>query len=711
MEYMRFLKQKEEELKILTSVIQAVHKSSNLEEIYGIALDSVTQLENVDMTMIYLIDEDKREAVLQSHRNVPEDYISRAGRIPYPKGVTWKVINTGRMLNIEDAQKDPDIGPAGRDLGHLSILGIPIYLEEKVIGVIWFVSYKEHKFNENEVNLLTTLGDQIAIAIAKAKFYRELSKRNRYETIISTVTRSVHQSINLKEVLENAVESMSKNMDKVENVSVYLIEEEGAVLGAYRGYPDWFVDRVKRIPYPKGATWKTIIDGKPIYCADVDEDTVIGPAGREMGTKSYASMPIQLEGKTIGCIKIDSFQKNAFDEEELRLLEIVAQQIEIAINNAKQTEALRRTKEELELRVQERTKELSKINEELKKEITERKRAEERIKRSEAQLAEAQQIAHIGSWEWDIDLNKATWSDELYRIFGLKPHEIGITYEGFLERVHPNDRGFVRKIAERALLDHKPFSFDYRIIRPDRTVRILHGQGRVIIDEAGHPVRMIGTGQDITERKRAEKQLKASLREKEMLLKEIQHRVKNNLQIISSLLDLQSEYVKEKDIEDMFTEAKSRVRSMALVHEQLYQSKDLARIDFAEYIQNLIDYLSQSYGVKPDDITLKIKVDNISLDVNTAILCGLIINELVSNSLKHAFPKGRKGEISIGLRRNNKNKFILIVCDNGIGLRKGLSLQDVESLGLQIVNALTKQLGGTIKLGRSRGTTFKITWG
>ncbi|MGE5444910.1 MAG: GAF domain-containing protein [Ignavibacteriales bacterium] len=355
----------EEELRILNMITQAVNQSLDLEKTYNIALDAVIGLESVDMAMIYLVDENRREAILQAYRNVPEAYIRRAGRIPYPKGITWKIINTGEIINVEDAQKHPDIGSAGRDLGHHSILGIPIALQRAIMGVMWLLSYKERQFNKQEIDLLSSIGNQIALAIAKAKLYRELSKKNRYETIISTVTQSVHQSINTQDVLENAVESMSKNIDGVDHVAIYLVEED-AILKAYRGYLDWFIERVRRIPYPKGATWKTIVEQKPMYCANVDQDTAIGPAGGEVGTKSYVSMPIRFQNKTIGTININSLGKNAFDEEDLKLLEIVAQQIEVAINNAQQAEAVREARDELEAKVAERTKELVQANIQLK---------------------------------------------------------------------------------------------------------------------------------------------------------------------------------------------------------------------------------------------------------------------------------------------------------------------------------------------------------
>jgi PAS domain S-box-containing protein len=335
------------DLEIINTITQAVHQSINLEDVFKIALDMTIKLENIDMVMIYLVDREKKEAILKAFRNVPKDYINRAGRIPYPRGITWKVITTGKMVNVEDAQKHPLIGSAGRDLGHHGILGIPITQELEVTGVIWFISYAEHKFDKREIKLLSSIGNQIALAIVKASLYRELSKKNRNEKIINLVTKSVHKSLNLEEVLENAVDAMSKFINGVDNVSIYLVEGEEAVLKSFRSYSDRFFNRLRRIPYPRGFTWKTIIEGEASYCADVEHDSVIGEAGVEAGTMSYASMPIHNEGKTIGCININSLKKNAFDKDELTLLEIVARQIEVAINNAQIAEALRRSEERL----------------------------------------------------------------------------------------------------------------------------------------------------------------------------------------------------------------------------------------------------------------------------------------------------------------------------------------------------------------------------
>jgi len=212
-------------------------------------------------------------------------------------------------------------------------------------------------------------------------------------------------------------------------------------------------------------------------------------------------------------------------------------------------------------------------------------------------------------------------------------------------------------------------------------------------------------------RKRAEVQVRASLDEKEVLLKEIHHRVKNNLQVISSLLNLQSNVVEDKEVEEMFKESRDRVRSMALTHEQLYRSDDLAGVDFGRYIRDLGNALFRSYGVDPDAVRLTVEAEDVSLALDTAIPCGLMVNELVSNCLKHAFPEGGGGEILIRLTSGDDGRYTLTVGDNGVGFPEDTDHHSSPTLGLQLVNSLADQLGGTMELDRSEGTEFRISFG
>jgi two-component sensor histidine kinase/CheY-like chemotaxis protein len=210
------------------------------------------------------------------------------------------------------------------------------------------------------------------------------------------------------------------------------------------------------------------------------------------------------------------------------------------------------------------------------------------------------------------------------------------------------------------------------------------------------------------ERRKAQEQIEASLKEKEVLLKEIHHRVKNNLQIICSLLDLQAEYLTDPQAIEVFQNSQNRIQSMALIHEKLYQSKDLATINFADYIQELITNLWNSYEVCLDNVTLTTKIEPVVLDIDTAIPCGLIVNELVSNALKYAFPLGHSGELSIELHSIFEKECLLIISDTGIGLPKDLDFQNTKTLGLQLVNALTYQLNGSLSLSGDCGTKFEL---
>lgn len=212
---------------------------------------------------------------------------------------------------------------------------------------------------------------------------------------------------------------------------------------------------------------------------------------------------------------------------------------------------------------------------------------------------------------------------------------------------------------------------------------------------------------ELEEKSEAEKRIKASLHEKELLLQEIHHRVKNNLQIMSSLLRLQSSHFKDQDVQNIFKESENRIKAMAIIHNKLYTNPEYDKVDFNDYIKTLIQNLFLSYGVSSSSISWKIDVSNILLNIDTAIPCGLIINELISNSLKYAFPHNKKGNISIKMFFEDGD-LVLTVKDNGIGIDSDVYLKNKETLGLKLVQLLTSQMDGMVKLNSSHGTEFII---
>jgi two-component sensor histidine kinase len=209
----------------------------------------------------------------------------------------------------------------------------------------------------------------------------------------------------------------------------------------------------------------------------------------------------------------------------------------------------------------------------------------------------------------------------------------------------------------------------------------------------------------------AEEKIKASLKEKEVLLKEIHHRVKNNLQIVSSLLYLQMTRTEHAEAVSALRDSRNRVRSIARIHERLYQSANLASVDMDEYMSSLVSDLQHSHRVENSAVRLVVDVGKVALGITEAIPCGLIINELISNALKHAFPQGKEGKITIQLRKTNTNRTMLTVSDNGVGFPEHVDFRNTPSLGLDLINSLVHQLDGSIDLDRRDGTTFTITFG
>ncbi len=218
-----------------------------------------------------------------------------------------------------------------------------------------------------------------------------------------------------------------------------------------------------------------------------------------------------------------------------------------------------------------------------------------------------------------------------------------------------------------------------------------------------------GTVIDITARKRSEVMMERSLREKEALLKEVHHRVKNNLQVISSILNLQSGYTKDQPTREMLRESQNRVRSMAWIHESLYRTENVSSVSFDKYLEKLGQNLFLSYRTSNQNVELRFTTDSVQLDLDRAIPCALMVNELVSNSLKYAFPDDKEGEIELVLKANG-TQVELSVRDNGIGLPISIDVATTDSLGLQLVSTLADQINGSLQLAREGGTQFTVTF-
>jgi PAS domain S-box-containing protein len=278
--------------------------------------------------------------------------------------------------------------------------------------------------------------------------------------------------------------------------------------------------------------------------------------------------------------------------------------------------------------------------------------------------------------------------------------------------IYDEDAAGAREAWRRSLETGDYYEAEFRLRRKDGEFRWHLSRAVPVKDEKGRIIKWYGTSTDITDLKSSEDRIAASLREKEVLLKEIHHRVKNNLQVMSSLIGLQAGYIKRgADMQSALKDMQNRIKSMAIVHERLYQSMDFSSINFKAYINSLIANVFQSLGIDSGRIRVITQVEDVSMGINNAIPCGLLLNELLTNAVKHAFPGGRSGKVVVSMVREDDGSFRLSVKDDGVGLPEGgVDIGNSKSLGFNLLQILTKQIGGTLSVESGNGAEFIVTF-
>jgi len=340
--------------------------------------------------------------------------------------------------------------------------------------------------------------------------------------------------------------------------------------------------------------------------------------------------------------------------------------------------------------------------------ITDRVRATEALRISTERLVQAQRIGKLGYLDWDLTTNEVVLSEETRVMYGLGMEKEVHALEEITSLLHPDDRERVAKSLQSALDGTAMHDLEHRMIRPDGTEIHVRATAELIRDGDGRPVRLLGTNLDITERKRAEERLLESLQEKETLLREIHHRVKNNLQIISGLLHFQSRKATNAEDLAVFQEGRQRLKAMILVHEKLYRSQNLSRIEFGDYARELVEQVGAAYRESAKGIALKVEAGAVYLPIEVALPLGMLLSELLTNVFKYAYPAGRSGELRVTVA-GAEGKLHLVVADDGVGLPVGVDPGVPASFGMELVANLVEQLGGEVRYLRGAGLRVEVS--
>ncbi len=522
----------------------------------------------------------------------------------------------------------------------------------------------------------------------------------------------------LQRFMDESVKMVARTLELEYCKILERLPDGNLLLRAGVGWKPGFVGKAVVEGKKESQAGYTLYTNKPVIVENLEEEKRFKAPGILIEHDVVSGISVIIGGleKPFGVLGAHSRKKRKFTEEDAYFLSSVAFLLAENIERMRAEEELKRHREHLEELVRERTSELTKTNEMLSREISGRKQVERALQNNVNFLEAFLDAIPAPVFYRNLD-HIYEGCNEMFAgyVLGLPKEEvIGHSMYEFKEEFSEEMIRISERFDRLLLEDGKSLPHEIRIrCAEDGKVRDFLIHKATYSNVAGDIIGIVGVLLDITERKKAEEVL---LKTEKIRKKEIHHRIKNNLQVISSLLSLQAEQFSNRKVIEAFRDSQNRVVSMSLIHEELYktgENRDVETLDFTAYLRKLATELLRSYKVGDENIHLKLDLENVSLGMDTAIPLGIIVNELVSNSLKHAFPEGRNGEIRVKLQRPENDhapQFTLIVSDDGVGLPEALNFRDTASLGLQLVNTLVEQIEGSIELERGTGTEFRINF-
>ena len=586
--------------------------------------------------------------------------LSWDANVPEGKGPAGQTIRSGEAVVCEDINQAAGFfhwRTEAAASGLRSVICLPLRGGGRTVGLLGLYSAEINHPGADELKLLQELADDLAFGIVNLRSQQE---RRRMETAVMKVATSVSIGVN-KDFFISLATSVAEALDAHGAFVVRLLPGEPA----------------------RARTVAAVVAGKTIENFEYD---LMGTPCEALTESLDCIIPANVASRFPQSLSLATLGAQAYVGR--RLVNAAGQQVGLmCVLFDQPLTTTRFITSTLQIFATRAAAEFERIE------------ADTRIREQAALLDKAQDAILVR----DLDHRITFWNHGAERLYGWSAAEaLGRTAQDLF---YPDPTDFLT--ATKVVLNKGDWVGEIEQKNKAGAHITVEGRWTLVCDERGMPKAVLSINTNITERKRTQELIAHSLREKEILLKEIHHRVKNNLQVISSLLALQTDGVSDSVARGLLMESQHRVRAMAMIHEKLYQSSDLARVDFDEYVNSLTGFLFRSYSNAAGRVALKVSCDQVHLSIDTASPCGLILNELVSNALKHAFPDGRSGELRVELR-DEAGCYSLTVADTGIGLPENFDWKQTNSLGLQLVDTLTKQIKGTMKTGGTGGASFRL---